>query len=211
MEDFPANSARSKARTDGPVQEERPAVEQITSAETRRRRGLGRKFKETFIGGSGRMAFEYMVAEVVVPAIRDTIFEAMQGGLDRLIYGDRRPQRGGMPTYSNVGRVDYTRMSQTAAPKPQPTRMLSHQSRARMNFNEIIIPTRMEAEEVLERMYDVLSRYGSVQVGTLYELTGIESTHTDYKWGWTDLRGARTRAIRNRGYALDLPDPEPLG
>lgn len=212
MQDFPANSAKARARSDEPLPNERPEkIDRVTSAEPvrRRRRGLGRQFRETFIGGSARMAFEYMLTDVIVPAIRDTIADAMQGGIDRLIYGETR-RRSTPTTYSNVGHVNYQRMSQSPQPKPSGPRTLSRQSRTRMNFDEIIIPSRMEAEEVIERMFDVLSRYGSVQVGTLYELTGIQTSHTDYKWGWRDLRGARATRVRNGGYLLELPEPEPL-
>jgi hypothetical protein len=218
MQDFPANSQKAKTRSEAPpMPGERPEIKRVTSAEAvRRKRGLGRQFKETFIGGSSRMALEYMVTDIVVPAVRDTIFEALQGGLDRLIYGESRIRRGGPPSsyssYSNVGHVNYQSMSTpTRTSKPPGSRMLSRQSRARQSFDEIVIPNRAEAEEVLDRMYDELSRYGSVPVSVLYELTGIQSSHTDHKWGWTQLRGARVATLpRSGGYLLDLPEPEPL-
>jgi len=43
-----------------------------------------------------------------------------------------------------------------------------------------------------------------------YELVGLDSTHTDHKWGWEELTGAGVSRIRG-GYLLDLPEPEPLG
>lgn len=68
---------------------------------------------------------------------------------------------------------------------------------------------RAEAEEVIDRMFELVSRYGSVSVADMYELVGLASTHTDNKWGWTDLSGAGVSRIRG-GYLLDLPEPEPL-
>lgn len=213
MRDFPANSRKAQTRSDEPIPVDRPEkIEQVTSGEAvRKRRGLGKQFKETFIGGSARDAFEYMLTEVVIPAVRDTMSDALRGGLDRLIYGDTRPKRPTPSGYANVGHVAYNRMVQpTTQTRPPAPRMLSRQARASASFNDIVIPSRNEAEEVIERMFDVLSRYGTVQVGTLYELTGIQTSHTDYKWGWTDLRGARASRQRNGGYLLDLPEPEPL-
>lgn len=208
MEDFPANSAKAKTRSEGPPPGEPRKIEQITSAEQpRRKRGLGSRFKETFIGGSARGAAEYMTTEVVVPAIRDMIFEALQSGLDRLIYGDTRPRRGvTTSSYSNLGHVNYQSMSTN---KPT-SRNLSSQARARHDFGEIVIPNREEANEVLDRMYDLLSRYGQVPVADLYALTGIQSSHADHKWGWNSLRGSRIAPLRTGGYLLDLPNPEPL-
>jgi len=216
MQDFPSNSFKARARTDEPRK-----LERVTSAQAeRRKRGLGRQMRDTFIGGNARTAAEYMIVEVVVPAVKDTIAEALQSGIEKLIYGDSRPRYRGHHTsssplsYQNLDRpprVDYRapystppRSNQTSSP------MLSRQSRSRHDFDDIVIHSRQEANDVLDQMYEILSRQGSVPVADLYELTGIDSTHADFKWGWTELRGARATKLRNGGYLLDLPDPKPL-
>jgi hypothetical protein len=218
MHEFPANSQKAKARPEEPKQDERPKqIERVTSGEAvRRPRGLGRRFKETFIGGNARIAVQYMTAEVIIPAVRDTVAEALQSGIEKLIYGDTRPRKGPTPSYSNVGHVNYQQSSQRmSSPATRPNtstapRMLSRRARTRQEFDEIVIPSRQEAEEVIDQMFDILSRYGSVSVADLYELTGIQSAHTDHKWGWTELRGAKAARLRSGGFLLDLPEPEPL-
>lgn len=222
MQEFPANSAKARARSQGPTQgpklaEEPEKVERVISGPAeQRKRGLGRQFKDTFVGGSGRMAMEYMVTDIVVPAIRDLMFDALQGGLDRLIYGESRIRRGyggghrspsSSSSYEGVGHVNYQGIISN---KPSGGRPLSRQSRERHDFGDIILQSREDANDVLDRMFDVLSRYGSVPVSTLYALTGIQSSHTDEKWGWTSLAGARAAKQRNGGFLLDLPDPIPL-
>jgi hypothetical protein len=74
-----------------------------------------------------------------------------------------------------------------------------------------VIASRQEAEEVLDRMYDLISQYDAVTVAELYELTGLESSHTDQKWGWEDLRGSGVGRVRGGGYLLELPEPISLG
>jgi hypothetical protein len=59
-------------------------------------------------------------------------------------------------------------------------------------------------------MFDILSRYEVVLVADLYELTGIQTSHTDHRWGWNSLRGAKVVPIRGKGYLLDLPEPTQL-
>jgi hypothetical protein len=86
---------------------------------------------------------------------------------------------------------------------------MSQRGRAKHDFDEIVLDQRAEAEEVIDRLYDVVSRYEQATVADLYDLVGLSSTHTDHKWGWTDLRGSGVSRIRD-GYLLDLPDPEPL-
>lgn len=207
MQEFPPNSAKARA------QEEPRKIERVTTAEAgRRKKGLGRQFKETFIAGDMRSMWHYMALEVFIPAIQDTLIDAFQGGVERLIRGESaRPRRGmGVPpdyaprvNYSNISRGPATPTRGTSQP-----RMLSRRSRARQEFDEIIIPSRQEAEEVIDRMFDILSRYGSVSVANLYEMTGVQGSHTDHKWGWTELRGAKAVRLRQGGFLLDLPEPE---
>lgn len=210
MQDFPANSQKARARPE--EQREQPKrIERVTSGEAvRRKKGLGRQFKDTFIGGSARMAFEYVTMEVIVPSVKDLLAEAVHSGVDKWIHGESRPRRRATPpTYSNVGHVNYNspRMQDAKPPSPRP---LSRQSRTRQEFDEIVIQSRQDAEEVIDRLFDILSHDGLVTVADLYDLTGIQSSHTDHKWGWTNMRGAKATRIRSGGFLLDLPQPEPL-
>jgi hypothetical protein len=208
MQDFPANSSKPRTGPEGPPPGERPKVERVVSGEAKtRKRGLGKQFKETFIAGTARGAVDYMVNDVIVPSLKEMMFEAFQSGLQKMIFGESRIRRGvPSPTgYGNVPRVNYQSMSQ-----PTKARTISGPAKARGSFDEIVIPSRSEAEEVLERMYDILQNYDVVLVADLYALTGIAGSHTDHRWGWTSLRGAQVVPQRGNGYLLDLPEPEPL-
>lgn len=210
--DFPPNSRSARAKKP----EEPKNIERVTSVEAKRRKkGLGRQFKETFVAGDIRGATQYVVLNVLIPSAKDMLAEAIQSGFERLIYGESaRPRRGMPPGYG--ARVAYNRMgsgplTQTTQPSPQRGgRMLSRSSRTRHDFDEIVIPSRQEAEDVLDRMYEMLSKFGMVPVADLYEMTGIQSSHTDFKWGWTDLRGSRVARLRSGDFLLDLPEPAPF-
>jgi hypothetical protein len=213
MQDFPSNSQKGKVAPETP----REKLEPVTSAKkTERKRGLGHRFRTTFFSGSARDALGYVAEDVVVPAIRDLFYDAMQNGIDRLIYGDRtsgnRPRSRSSLMSHPPGHVNYGGIMGSGQTKAsQSPRMLSRRARARHNIDELIIPTRQEAEEVIDRLFDVLSRYGQVSVADLYELTGVRSEHTDMKWGWQSLRGAKAVRLRQGGFLLDLPEPEALG
>jgi hypothetical protein len=191
----------------------------VTSGDAvRRRPSLGKQFKHTFFGGDAKTAVQYMLLNVLLPSAQEMFLETLQAGMERLVYGESRPRRGPMggPMGGALGHVAYNRMSQARSMGPpgaaSPPPAISRRARSTHAFDEIIIPTRNEAEEVLDRMHDILSKYESVTVADLYELTGVSSAHTDHKWGWTDLRGARVGRVRGQGgYLLDLPAPEPLG
>lgn len=216
--DLPPNSRKAAAQARPP---EPKRVERVTSAPAEvRKKSLGRKFRETFISGSARTAMMYGFTEVVVPAARDMLYDAVQEGWHRLIYGEgsmgRRRGSSQPPPgygYSTPPRVDYRGYSTptTASTQANP-RALSRAARSRHSFGEIVIASRPEADEVISMMFTILDKYGSVSVADLYELTGIQASHTDVRYGWTALPGAKPIRLKSgQGYLLDLPDPQPLG
>lgn len=215
MQDFPGNSQKAKAKPAPPPKDERPRVAQVTTAQAvPHKRGLGRKFKQVFIQGTARETADFMVSDIIVPAVQDMLYDALEGGLRRMIHGEstRGRRSSTLPSgYSAVGHVDYRGMSTKAPSQQAPAqRMLSRRSRSGHNFSDILIPTRREADDVLEMLYECLSRFGSVSVGDLYEATGIQTSHVDYKWGWTSLDKVKMIRKGDRGYMLDLPEPETL-
>lgn len=205
MDEFPPNS--KKERESAPKN-----VKRVTSATTvRRRKPLGKSFSHVFMGGDAKSALSYALVDVMLPALKDGIVDTLQSGVERLFYGDNRPRRyrsSSGPVAGPGGYVAYNRSPTQRDDRPPLPRMLSRASRTRHNFDDIVISSRQEAEEVLDQMYTIISKYDSVTIADLYELTGLESSHTDHKWGWTDLRGARVGRVRSGGYLLELPEPE---
>jgi hypothetical protein len=211
MEQFPPNSRKERASTREPNR-----VEQVTSNARRRRRPVGKQFKSVFFGGDARTAVEYMVFEIAVPEIKAMFVDTLSSGLERWILGDRGSRRRGMSPYAYGSHTNYGGISRgpmRSGPEtghPAMPRMMSRQARVRNDFGEIILDKRQDAEEVLDRMYDMLSKYNEVTVADLYALTGMQSTHVDTKWGWEDLTNAGVGRLRGGGYILNLPEPEVL-
>jgi hypothetical protein len=203
--EYPANSESSKN------EEAHKHLTRVTSGETvRRRKSLRKKFAETFVAGDAKMALRYVVMDVLLPAAKDMVVEAGSQGIEKLIFGESRRRRGStLPQSGPMGYVSYNRYAMGSSRQSAPERVISRQARARHDFDEIVLESRTEAEEVIDRLFDLVSRYESATVADLYELVGLASNHTDNKWGWTDLQGSGVSRIRD-GYLLDLPDPEPL-
>lgn len=203
--DYPPNSDVSKRKA---VKEDKE-IKRVTSADpVRRKKPLRKQFAETFIGGDAKTALNYMMFDVVIPGARDMVVDTVMAGLEKLIFGDSRRRRGATPPQSGPsGYRNYSQYSTIRQPSPQ--RAMSRQARARHDFDEIVLTSRTEAEEVIDRLFDLVSRYESASVADLYELVGLVGAHTDQKWGWRELRGAGVSRVRD-GYLLDLPEPEPL-
>lgn len=202
--EFPPNSETSKR---GKV--EAKNIERVTTSDVKtRKKSLRKQFSETFVAGDTKSAIQYVIFEVLLPAAKDMIVEAGAQGIEKLIFGDSRRRGGRVPQAGATGYVSYNRMS--GAVRPAGTdRILSRQARAGHNFDEIILDQRAEAEEVIDKLFEVVSRYGAATVADLYDLVGLAPTHTDHKWGWSDLHGAGVSRVRG-GYLLDLPEPSPI-
>lgn len=190
-------------------------IERVTTAEPiRRKKGLGRRFRDIFFGGDPRSTATFIINSVLIPAAKDMIVDAGREGVEKLVRGDSYRRRGA-PSSGAQGYVSYNRMTPpTRGPMRGPMRdeprAISPRGRARHDFDEIVLQSRAEAEQVIERLFDIVGRYDTATVSDLYDLVGIRSTHVDNKWGWTDMRGAGVVRVRD-GYLLELPDVQPMG
>lgn len=199
--EFPPNSDKAKL---GETEEK--DIKQVTSSPAiRRKKGMGKQFKSIFFGGDAKSALQYSIYDVIIPAAKEMMVDAVREGFEKLVMGTSRRQRNA-PTSGPGGYVSYNRYSMG---QPQQPRTVSRASRVRHNFDEIVLETRQEAEDVLDRLYEIIDRFGAASVSDLYDLVGVQSNHADQKWGWEELRGATASHVRG-GYLLDLPEPEPL-
>jgi hypothetical protein len=211
---FPDNSKYSTPGKDAKKKEIKPVV--LTPVHTQKR-PLGKRLKEMFVGGDARSAWGGVLVDVLLPAAKDTILDAVTQGAERMLFGEarggyRRPggSRGGVvhTAYNRMYGGSVTPMPRetagprTAANAPRGTRSSS-------DFGEIVMGSRAEAQEVLSQMYTLLSEYEQVSVADLYQLVNMEPSTTDFKFGWVSLEGSDVRRLRE-GYALSLPRTEPL-
>ena len=204
--EFPPNSETSKkVRT-----ERKDITPVVSSGAVRRKKSLRKQFSETFVAGDAKTALRYVIFDVLLPAAKDMIVEAGSQGIEKLIFGDSRRRGSTSPQAGPTGYVSYNRYAMESGPRSTgPSRAMSRKARSRHNFDEIVIDDRVEAEEVIDKLFELVSRYEFATVADLYELVGLTASHTDHKWGWTDLHGSGVSRIRE-GYLLDLPEPEPF-
>lgn len=215
MEEFPSNS-RNRAKTAKVEKNEPKKIEKAIVGEViLRKKPLGKRFLDTFFGGDAQGVVGYVLMDVLVPAIKDVIVDAVSTGVERIIFGEssRAPsRRGGYRPGGSSGYVQYNRYSSPtsfSAHRREDPREISRRARATHDFDEIILATRVEAQEVLDRLFDLISQYEQATVSDLYELVGISANYADENWGWVDIRGTGITRIRS-GYLLDLPRPELL-
>lgn len=208
MEQFPSNSKRPER-----AHEEPKRVERVVQGEVvRRKTPLGRRMTQNLIGGDAQSVWGYVIGEVLIPAGQDMFLDAIRGGFERLILGDSAAGRARGRTRAGLSsRTDYHGISNRGRTgyRDEPRREISHRGRATHSFDEIILQTRVEGEEVLNQLDHLIDKYDAATVSDLYELLGLSGNYTDQKWGWTDLRGASVSHVRG-GYLLNMPKPEPV-
>lgn len=198
---YPGNSKSHK-----PAAEPKKVEKVVTGDVVQRKKPLGKRLSETFVGGDLRSTVQYVFFDILVPAARDTVADAGSQGLERLIFGEARSvsRRTGRAAQHHTS---YDRFSKSRPDMRQAEeRQLSRRARGSHDFGEILLATRVEANEVLNRLNDLVDRYTSATVADLYALVGITGNYTDDKWGWRELNAAGITRVP-RGYVLDLPSP----
>jgi len=201
---LPSNSNKDKV----PVPKERPEITKITSMGVTRKKPLGRKIKESFMGDDAQSVGSYILFDVVIPSAKSLILDMFTQGLERSLYGDSHGRsKLNRDRLSSGNRTSYQKMyngSPDTRGSRDERRELSTRERSEHNFDDVILANRGEAEEVLEKLQDLINDYDQAAVADMYMLIGITPSYTDNKWGWTDIRGSRVDAVRG-GYLLVLP------
>lgn len=202
-QDLPGNSYSDRKKKTETADEPRKVNKVVKGEVIQKRKGVGHKVAETFVGDDVRSVGSYILFDVVIPAAKNMLADAASQGVERMLFGDSRSRSrvsgrtGTNPSYGSMYRPRESRNGR---------REMSERSRATHDFDEIILEERGEAEEVLDQLTLLVEDYGHAKVSDLYDLVGITGNYTDDKWGWFDLRAASTSRVR-QGYLLDMPKP----
>lgn len=200
--DYPSNSKKSKQEK--PEREVPDKV--ITGNVVTRKKHFGSGFFGGFVAEDGASVGQYVIMEVLLPAAKNMISDAVSQGVERMLFGNERPRsaNGGRPGY-----VNYSARSATGVVSETRNRARTREARTSHDFSDIILETRAEAEDVLDQLRDLIGTYEVASVSDLYALVGLTGEFTDENWGWSDLRSASIRPIRG-GYLLILPRTQSL-
>ena len=177
-----------------PANSNRKPIERVTSKPAIvKDRTIQQKARDAFLGDDVKSVSDFLVWDVVVPAVKNTISDMVTTGVNRLLFGENRAPL-------STARTDHTSYSRVYRDRGD----ASSRNRGfvkpvgQYDFSRIVIQSRTEAEEVLNN----LDR-------TIEEYDGVSKEYTDDRWGWRDLRGASIMRVAE-GYVINLPRPESL-
>lgn len=215
--DFPSNSNKQTAPVNAPIQEKN-LTKITTGPVSKRKPTFTEKIRRVFLGGELQITAKYVATDVLLPAIKNLVVDATSKGIERVIYGEAAPRR--RPQGPQQPRVSYNSPINRGYQPQQYQRgnlnnvvMLPDQppfggrGRKTQAIGEIILSTRKEAEDVLERLNDLIDKFDVASVADLCEITGLPSSYTDNNWGWANLTFVKVRQIRE-GFVIDFPPAE---
>lgn len=202
MEDYKSNSHKSKEAA--PVPAERKKLDKVVSGNVKvKKKSSVHKFTDVFISEDVSNVKSYILMDVLVPAIKKAVSDIVTNGIDMILYGGnggnrKRSTNGNYISYNNYS--DRRREDRNYTPST---------TRTAYSYDEVLIPSRGEAEEVLSRMDELIEAYERVSVADFYDLVGVTCDYTDNKYGWTNIRNAEVVRVRD-GYKIKLPKALPL-
>lgn len=196
MEEYKPNSHRYKTELSKEPQKKTDKI--VTGKVRTKKKGGVSKLSDVFINEDVANVKSYILTDILIPTIQKTILDIVTGGLEMSFYGNsnsKKRRSGTRESYQNY----YYR---NEAPR---------RSYGRRHYvDDIILDSRGEAEEVLSLMDELIDKYGAARIADLYDAVGITGSHTDYNYGWTNLRSASVVRTIDGGYMLKLPREELL-
>lgn len=197
--DYTPNSHRYREEQKQAV-EERKRVEKVTRGAVKTKKNDIRKLTDVFISDDVKNIKSYVLMDVLVPTIKNAIVDIVTNGVNMIFFGGTggsRKSRGASSYVSYGSFASRDRREDTT------------RSRGIYSYDDIILESRGEAEDVLSRMDELIDMYGEASVADLYDLVGITGQYTDNRYGWTNLKNAEPIRVRD-GYMLKLPKVTPL-
>lgn len=165
-----------------------------------------KRFMESIGVEDGRTVGDYLIWDVILPAMKDTISEVFKKGIDAFLYGNARPYtKGNIERRGGSTRISYN--SYYDRDGDRGSSRYTYHGRAVNDFRDFVFEDRRDAEAVLSEMVEIVSVYGFCKVSDFYSLVGeTERNFTDHNYGWEQLGRASVERTRD-GWIVDLPRP----
>lgn len=165
-----------------------------------RKRSVGKKLGDILLNGDIQDVKSYLIEDVLIPSIKETIFELANKGLDMLLFGSTSRAS----SKSNQTYISYDNYSNQRPHRSVSERSRSRRDEPRTDDEELIFRDRGPAEMVLEKMFAIFEEYHIVTKADLNDMLNKTGNFTDNNWGLTDMTGACVERVRG-GYLLKLP------
>lgn len=218
MDDIKPNSHRYKETLTSAAPAETKLAPVISNgkARTQKKSGLS-KLAGSIISDDAQNVKSYILMDVLIPSFKKAISDIVTNGIDIILYGET-----GHTRKSNAGRVSYRNYYEAANDRfgrsgvrtdvrDDRERNDTRNGRGSVSlFEDIVVDSRGEAEEILSRMSEYLETYPVISVADMYDLANITTfPHTYNNYGWKTVAAAKPVRVPD-GYLIKMPPVESI-
>lgn len=199
--DYKPNSKKYKQEQREAAAESEKRVDKVVRGVAKtKKKSEARKFVDNFIADDAKNVKTYVMSDIVIPGIKDAIL----GTVEMLLgYGKRgKKRRSGLDT---ITYTDYGSASRRYDRRSEEPRL-----RTGADFDDIIVDTKGEAEDVLAQIEAIIDTYKVARVTDLYDLVGLTAPYTGNRYGWTDIHSAESVRLRDGSYLIKMPRAVPI-
>lgn len=205
---YPGNSVKQRDEVQEAlskaVSESTPKVKQVAKGKVRKQ-SLLKKFTRYIIEDNIESAKEKTLGEIIIPGVKTLIFDTLTDMLDIMLFGGNGAPMGryaASPRARKGGQTSYDKYynSKTTG---NGTRGGSYRD-VPYDPDDIILDTRAQANNALNELNNIILKYGQASVANFYDIVGVTGEWTDNRYGWTSLRGAGIKPVRD-GFMIILP------
>lgn len=204
MENYQANSHRSKELATAEQVPEKRVEKKVVSGAVKTRDNKVRKLTDIFVPGDVENVKSYIFMDVLVPAIKDAISNIVKDSIDMILFD----KNGGGNKSRSTSKVSYRKYYDD--PREERHSRDRYSSRDESIYEDIVFESRADAEVVRREMLAIIDRFKVVTMLDLYDLAGKTPPRGSSNWGWTNIRNAEPVHVRGGGYILSLPKAMPI-
>lgn len=174
--------------------------------------GFFAKLRGNLISEDASSVKGYIIGDVLIPSFKKAISDIVVDGIDIILYGEagrgRRRNNSGRVEYSRSSYVDVNRRYSSYRTDEKDSSRRT--SRTESIYEDIIVDTKREADDILEKACDYLDSYSVISVADVYELANQDRfPHSAHNWGWTNVASARVIRV-NDGFLIKMPPVESI-
>lgn len=194
---YGSNSNKSKEVAASGLRPPEKKIERVVQSDVKvKKKGFLSKMREALISDDSASVKSYIFNDVLIPSFKRAVSDIITNGIDIILYGEARHSNK-----SSNSRVSYTKYYDSSRDE-----RYSSPRRSDYSYNDIVVPTRAEAERVLDVLDDTIAQYGVASVADFYDTVGVTGQYTDNNFGWKSIAGAQVRGVRD-GWQIYLPRP----
>lgn len=206
---YKAEKAKSESSSNVVKEKISPVVKRDQIVSTKK--PLKKRFAETFLSEDVGDVKDWLFKDVIIPGIMNSILD----GLSMMFFGETYSRKDRPRRRERSERTDYRSRYRGSSDdrrdleRRRRRRDDEYDSDDRVDFRNIVLRNREDAENVVEEMRERIRKYESASIADLLDLIDVAGRYTDNNWGWDDERDIGIRRISS-GFLIDVAEPKYL-